>query len=343
MKAAIVVTHGKVEVWDISQPEMGPYEALVKIEACGLCGTTDRHIVAGHQPHHPANQYPAILGHEGVGRVISVGDKVRKFKVGDRVTRPISLWPGTQRDGLYSAWGGFAEFGIVRDTTVAGGPEREYNSARQHVVSPKLALEDAVAAISISEVGSWMEKLGNIAGKDVVIGGAGFAACVMCQCAKAGKAKHIIVVGRSVPKFEWARRNGATETVLFDDKTKGAIREITGAKGADLFLDAAGHQAVFEAGLSYLKPGGVAAIYGAPDGFAYRLPLGAVGGDFEVKFYNPADDAFFEETCTRMLNGQLDASRIRTHVWDGLESVATALEEQGAGKVLKGMVKISEG
>jgi threonine dehydrogenase-like Zn-dependent dehydrogenase len=340
MKAVIVPTHGKVEVRNIAEPVPGPYEALVKIEACGLCGTTDRHIVEGHQCHHPADWYPAILGHESVGRVVKVGDKVRKFKVGDRVTRPVSLWPGMQRDGLYSGWGGMAEYGLVRDTSAPGAPAPDYHSSRQHIVPPELSLEDAVVAISIAEVASWMEKLGDLKNRGIVIGGSGFAACVMCQCARDKGASHIIVLGRSPQKFAWAKNNGATHAVLLDAKTKAAVHEITD-QGADWFLDAAGHQSVFEAGLDCLRPGGHAAVYGAPDGFAYRVPLGAAGGDFEVKFCLPADDVFFPEACARLLSGRLDATRIRTHVWHGLESVSQALEEQRAGQVLKGVVIIA--
>ncbi|MDP0496767.1 MAG: zinc-binding dehydrogenase [Verrucomicrobiota bacterium JB024] len=341
MKAAVIVSHGQVEIQDIAPPKPGPYEALVKIEACGLCGTTDRHIVDGHQAHHPADWYPAVLGHEAVGTVIEVGDKVRKFAPGDRVTRPVAIWPGTQREGLFSAWGGFAEYGIVRDDSVPGGPEEDYTSARQQVLPSALSVEDAVAAISLAEVASWSEKLGKLDGQTVVIGGTGFAACVMAQCARTQGAAKIIAFGRSPKKFDWVRRNGATHTLTFDAELSAAVREINGGLGADWFLDAAGHQQVFEAGLKCLRPGGSAAIYGAPDGFAYTLPLGAVGGDFCVKYLSPTDDSFMLEACQRILDGRLDAAAVRTHIWDGLESLNQALKEQAAGEVLKGMVRIS--
>ncbi|MBE2202868.1 MAG: zinc-binding dehydrogenase [Chthoniobacterales bacterium] len=342
MKAAVVVTPGTVEVREIFLPEPGPFEALVRIEACGLCGTTDRHIVAGHMAHHPADWYPAILGHEAVGRVIQVGEKVRKFRVGDRVTRPSALWPGTHRDGLYSAWGGFAEFGIVRDSTPSGAPESDYQSSRQHVVPEGLSLEDAVAAISFSEVASWMEKLGDIRGASLLIGGTGFAACVMCQCAQSKGAGQIIVVGRNPGKLEWARKNGATHVIPLEKLTKPLLQDITSSQGVDWFLDAAGHQAVFETGLAHLKAGGKAAIYGAPDGFSYTLPLGKVGGDFEVKMLFPADDAFFDQTARLMSEGHLKASLVRTHVWHGLNALPRALEEQAAGHVLKGVLLLDE-
>jgi threonine dehydrogenase-like Zn-dependent dehydrogenase len=336
MKAAIIVVHGQIEIREIPAPEPAPNEALVKIEACGLCGTTDRHIVEGRQAHHPAAWYPAVLGHESVGTVIQTGAEVRKFRVGDRVTRPVAIWPGTRAGDLYSAWGGFAEYGIVRDTH----GEADYTADRQHVVPPDLTLEDAVLAISISEVASWMEKLGDLCGRTIVIGGTGFAANVMCQSARAKGARNIIAVGRNPAKFGWVLRNGATHALGFTAKTPEEIRAINGGTGADWFLDAAGHQAVFEAGLGWLRPGGQAAIYGAPEGFSYRLPLGVAGGDFSVHYLAPNDDVFFGETCRRILTGEINPRSIQTHIWKSLDALPQALEEQVAGEVLKGVVLI---
>jgi len=318
MKAVVVVSPGVVEIREISQPVPREDEALVRIEACGLCGTTDRHIVDGHQCHHQADWYPAVLGHESVGVVEAVGRAVKKFRVGDRVTRPLAIWPGTRRDGLWSAWGGFAEYGLVRDST-----DPDYNAARQNVVPPDLSVEDAVAAISYAEVASWAEKLGDLTGQIILIGGTGFAACVMCQCVAASRARLIIAMGRSPKKFPWALQNGGA--------------------GVDWFLDAAGHQTVFERGLQGLKPGGKAAIYGAPDGFAYRLPLGAArGNDFSVHYLSPRDDAYFGETCRRIKTKSLRTDLTQTHVWHGLESLPTALAAQRAGEVLKGVVRLTD-
>ena len=341
MKAAVVVSPDHLEIREVARPEPSPYEALVKIEACGLCGTTDRHIVEGRQAHHPADWYPAILGHESLGRVLAVGPEVRKFRVGDRVTRPVAIWPGQQRDGLYSAWGGFAEYGIVREGGLPGGPEADYNTARQHVVPEFLSVEDAVLAISVSEVASWMNKLGDLSEKSVAIGGAGFAACVMAQCARAAGAKSIIGVARRPEALVRLRQNGATHEVPFGLDSASLIRVLLSAPGADWFLDAAGSQEVFEKGLTWLKPGGQAAIYGAPEGFSYRLPLGAVGGDFAVHYLAPADDIYFQQACEAIRDHKIDPSLLRSHVWESLEDLPRALTEQKSGQVLKGLVRIS--
>jgi len=342
MKAAVVVSHGVLELRDdILKPVPGPREALVRVEACGLCGTTDRHIVEGRQAHHPADQYPAVLGHEAVGTVTEVGAEVTRFKIGDRVTRPCSIWPGTKSGPYFSAWGGFAEYGIVREPA-AGQPD-DYQTARQQVVPPGLSVEDAVLAISVAEVAGWMQKVaakaGGLDGRSVVIGGSGFAACVMAQCAAAAGCQTIIAVGRNPQKLEKMRENGATHSLEFGARLPSEVRDLTGG-GADLFLDAAGHQDVFAAGLQCLCNGGEAAIYGAPEGFSYAMHLGAVGGDFSVHYFTPPDDTFFPEACRRIGDGTIKASLLRSHVWNGLESLPQALQEQSAGEVLKGLITI---
>lgn len=340
MKAVVVTKPGVIEIQDIPLPQIGPREALVRIEACGLCGTTDRHIVEGRQAHHPADAYPAVLGHESVGTVVEIGREVRSFRLGDRVTRPVAIWPGTTRYGLHSAWGGFAEFGIVRDC--GSNEELDYTARRQHRVPEELSLEEAVAAVSFSEVSSWMEKLGSLEGKIILIGGTGFAACVMTQVARSKRAGQIIAFGKTKAKFARVLENGANEVLMLRAGMTEEIRDRTHGQMADWFLDAAGHPEVFEAGLRALKVGGNAAIYGAPEGFSYRLPLGSCGGDFSVHYLIPQDDLFFQQTCQQIRRGALRTSSVITHKWHGLESLPGALADQKEGRVLKGMVVICE-
>jgi NADPH:quinone reductase-like Zn-dependent oxidoreductase len=97
-----------------------------------------------------------------VGRVVQVGNKVRKFKVGDRVTRPIYVPP--QGESVNSAMGGFAEYGIVTDAQALADDGdasllEDYNALRQIVVPPHLSTRDAALCISLSETASVLRHL----------------------------------------------------------------------------------------------------------------------------------------------------------------------------------------
>lgn len=83
MKSIIVSAPGVLELRDIEIPVINPYQALVKTEMVALCNATDSKLLAGHFPGVDA--YPLALGHENAGIVVAVGEKVRNFRVGDRV------------------------------------------------------------------------------------------------------------------------------------------------------------------------------------------------------------------------------------------------------------------
>lgn len=131
---------------------------MVKILACGICSTTDSELIRGTQPYH--DHYPCVLGHEAIGEIVEIGAGVTNFKPGDWVTRPTALFPGTMRDGLSSAWGGFAQLGVVRDQAAmcAAGDHSmgsDYTALRQNVVPREMGLQAAVLSIALAETLSW--------------------------------------------------------------------------------------------------------------------------------------------------------------------------------------------
>ena len=339
MKAGIVVEPGKVEIQDIPLPEPGPGEALVKIEVCGLCGTTDRHLVEGIQAHHPRESYPAVLGHESVGTVQEVGKDVTSFKPGDRVTRVAAIYPGEARDGYFSAWGGFAEYGIVRDPAIQ--PEEDWTAMRHMQPPTDLDPFDASLAISLSALGSWCWKVGALGGKSIAVGGTGLAGYAICMYAKLAGASPVIALGRRDERIELAKRFGADAGVnITKEDPAEAVRALCGGQGADYFAEATGADAMFVAGLKALRPNGQAVTYGAPEKFIYTLDMKGAPGDFAVRIVGPEEHKAYDWVCGLMQSGRIDTSLFRSHVWDGLDSLPTALDEQASGRVIKGFVKI---
>src|SRR5262249_34945073 len=135
MKAAIVKEPGRLVVEEVPDPKLGPYDVLCRQLYGATCVGTDLHIINNQFPW-PV-KYPTLLGHESVGRVVKVGEKVRYFKAGDVIARVCNLDP--LNDELTSTWGGFAEFGLARDHRAMqedGRPQSEWNRDRVNQIIP---------------------------------------------------------------------------------------------------------------------------------------------------------------------------------------------------------------
>ncbi len=212
MKALVVPEAKRLDWVDIAQPEPGPYDALVKIDCCGICNSTDAKLIDGQMFWAPP--FPFVLGHESTGTVVELGARVKNYRVGDRVNRPLAFWPQT-REGLNIAMGGFAEFGIVRDgaAMAADGDvslQDDYNVLRQRVVNPALSAKEAALSISLAETASVLRSFPNLRGKTIAVlgtGVAGYAFMLWCKFAGA----YVVAVGRREERLELAKETfGAT-------------------------------------------------------------------------------------------------------------------------------------
>src|SRR3989344_2307544 len=129
MKAAVVKAKGNVVIDEIPEPVVGEYDALCTVLATSVCNGTDNNIVNGDLYYHV--KFPVILGHEGIGKVIAPGKKVRHLKVGDLVSRVFQKLPADS--GYQILYGAFAERAIVTDWQAMkedGLPELEYGKFR---------------------------------------------------------------------------------------------------------------------------------------------------------------------------------------------------------------------
>lgn len=343
MKALVVSSPGQLELRDIPAPQPGPYDALVRILACGVCATTDRELIKGRQPYH--KDYPAVLGHEAIGEVVEVGAKVRTFKVGDRVTRPVAIWPGTSRDGLASAWGGLAEYGIVRDrlamaTSGDASLLHDYTAVRQQVVPAGTALPHAVLAISLAETASWFRYVPPVAGKTVCVSGTGIAGLGIVLWSLLGGAARIIVLGRRDERLKLACEIGATAGLNVNTTSNVAVRlrELNDGRAADFFFDAVGEPGQVETGLSLIGDGGVIAIYGVPEGQAYAaLDFSAGPGHVSILRPPAEEHRAYHWVCDLLKRELIPAGKLLTHSWP-LSDYAKAY---GNGKdVVKGWIQI---
>ena len=125
MKSYVVYDNGVCGIVnDMPMPHYGEYDALVKIESCGVCNGTDTKII--HRQFKGIDTYPVVLGHEGVGRVVAKGQKVTNFEIGDLVLMP--YWSDVP-EGYTSGWGTYSEYNIVTDALAMGAIAKNYSAS----------------------------------------------------------------------------------------------------------------------------------------------------------------------------------------------------------------------
>ena len=294
MKAVVLQAPGDLAVREIAMPEMGRYQALVRMVAAGVCSATDRKLFRAEPPFAP--DYPSVLGHEAVGCVIELGEGVGKFAIGDRVLRPCAVYPGMRHDGVGSSWGGFAEYGLVTDHE-AWLLENPSNPAvvpgyakMQQKVPEWLDDESATLLITWKETYSVLRDAGDLAGQAVSILGDGAVGLSFAYWARFLGASSIEVVGKRDFRLERALRLGADSVVRI-------TREGTysGGRDFDVVVDTIGNDESVARSLPRLRDYGQILVYGIGSTFETRFDrsLGPVRWSYVQA--NPNEAAVHDE------------------------------------------------
>ncbi|MGW0706125.1 S-(hydroxymethyl)mycothiol dehydrogenase [Streptomyces sp. NPDC002643] len=335
-------------------PDPGPGEALVKIEACGVCHT-DLHYREGGI----SEDYPFLLGHEAAGVVESVGEGVTDVAPGDFVIlnwravcgqcraclrgrsqycfnthnakQKMTLLDGTELSPALGI-GAFAE-----KTLVAAGQCTKVDRAASPAAAGLLGcgvMAGIGAAINTGGVGR---------GDTVAVigcGGVGAAAVVGSHLAGAAK---VIAVDIDDRKLQTAAKLGATHTVNSKNADAvDAIRELTGGFGADVVIEAVGRPETYRQAFYARDLAGTVVLVGVPTPeMKLELPLLDVfgrGGSLKSSWYGdclPSRD--FPMLIGLYLQGRLDLDAFVTETI-ALDEVEKAFERMHGGDVLRSVV-----
>lgn len=338
-------------------PDPGPGEALVKVQACGVCHT-DLHYREGGIN----DEFPFLLGHEAAGIVEAVGDDVTDVTPGDYVilnwravcgdcrscnrgkpqycfnthnaTQKMTLADGTELSPALGI-GAFAE-----KTLVAAGQCTKVDPAASPAAAGLLGcgvMAGIGAAINTGEVGR---------GDSVAVigcGGVGDAAICGSELAGAGT---IIAVDVDDTKLEWAKGFGATHTInAGKEDVVERIRELTDGNGADVVIDAVGIPATYEQAFNARDLAGTVVLVGVPHPDAkIELPLIDVfgrGGQLKSSWYGdclPSRD--FPMLIDLYLQNRLNLDGFVSETI-GLADVEEAFHKMERGEVLRSVVEIA--
>lgn len=290
MKALRLESIGNLFVREVEKPEPGPDELLVRVEACGICGT-DRHLFLGEFPSRP----PVTIGHEFAGIVEAMGADVTGFAVGDRITGDpniscgrcpqctagrVNLCRNLQAIGIHRN-GGLAEYVIVPHKQAFALP-LSLNPLHGAFCEP---LACCLHGIDMAEIK---------AGSSVVVLGGGVIGLLTVQLARLAGATTVILSTRQEAKRQLAEELGATNTV--DPSSSDIIEAITSAaglvpSGVDVVIECAGVPETMQQSTRLAKAGGTVVILGVmPQGAKVEIePFDILFRELRVlgSFINP--------------------------------------------------------
>ncbi|MET0448201.1 MAG: NAD(P)-dependent alcohol dehydrogenase [Aeromicrobium sp.] len=283
---------------DVVLDDIAPTEILVKVVATGLCHT-DLAVVHGHIP----SGFPVVLGHEGAGIVVQVGENVGEFSVGDHVAASFASCGHcanclTGREAyclnfMPLNFGGVREDGTgtiatTEGETINGSFFGQSSFATHAIISARNAVKipDDVPLELVGPLGCGIQTgAGTVlnslkvpAGSSVIVSGTGAVGLSAIMAAKVAGATTIIAVDVIDERLDFAKKLGATHTVngRTEDVT-ATIMEITAGLGAAYAVDTTAVPAVIENVVNATQFGAVIALVGVgrPDAV---LPLGLVTG-----------------------------------------------------------------
>lgn len=336
MKAVVYHEPRNYEVLEIPKPEVKSNQVLIKVYSCGIC-RTDAHIHEGDF----ISRFPLTPGHEFAGVIVEVGDAVKGFAVGDRVTADNTV---TCDDCYYcrkalplfcenfyslgcNGPGGFAEYVVV-------------NSDKVFHISDNLTFDQACFSEPLACAIHGMDVIDVHCGDDVLIFGSGPTGILLTQLIKYGGAANVVVCAPSQEKLDLIEKNGYAKTVLMDkndySKHTKILKEMF-PKGFDIVVDATGVPKVLEQCFNFPKQAGKIVVYGvaASDDTITVKPYQIFNSELKV-LGSFAQVHCFDRAVKYLESGIIKVDDLATHHFD-LKDFDKAMDQMLHGK---GQLKI---
>jgi L-iditol 2-dehydrogenase len=265
MKALLLTDYKKLSVTDMPVPDVGDDEVLVRVRACGICGSD----IHGYDGSTGRRIPPLVMGHEAAGVIERVGSAVESFKAGDRVTFDSTVSCGKCRFcregqinlcdnrtvlgvscGDYRRHGAFAEYVSV--------PARILYKLPDNLPFERAALIEAVS-IAVHAVGRHVPTPEDT----VVVVGSGMIGVLVIQVLKDSGCRNIIAVDVDNDKLALAMRLGAVRGLNpKEGDVPTAVRAVTHGNGADVSFEVVGHSDTVLTAIRSLRKGGTVVLIG---------------------------------------------------------------------------------
>jgi len=274
MKVLLLSEYRHLEITDAATPTLGSDEVLIRVAACGICGSD----VHGYDGSSGRRIPPIVMGHEAAGTLAAIGSGVSGLAPGDRVTFDSTIYCGgcpsclrgdinlcDRRQVLgvscaeYRRAGAFAEYVAV--------PARIVHRLPESISFPEAAMLEAVAvALHAVSLG------GALVGSTTLVIGAGTIGLLVLQALRVAGAQRVLVADIDATRLNLAKELGATETLDAKADLVSRVMNSTGSSGADVAVEAVGRTETVQCAIDSVRKGGTVILLGniAPE---VTLPL----------------------------------------------------------------------
>lgn len=335
-----------IRVADLDVPQVGPEDILLKVDTCGLCNSEVKLAVRGH-PLLDHITPPLVLGHEFCGKVIAIGEGVKRYHTGERYV-VMSLVPcGTCdqcRKGRLNLCrnygqslltpGGFAPYVLVPG-----------NRLDRRLFRAPDGLDDQTAALAepLSCAINGIERADLSPGDSIAILGAGFMGLLLTRLAHFSGASRIISIDKYPRRLEVARAFGATDTINFENVTdpRAQVLKILGGRGPDVTIEATGNPTAYEQAVAMVnaKGGRVVFFGGVPKNATITIDPNKIHyGEVEITGSSSSLPIHVEKALSFLAAGKIDTTLLITHHMSSLD-LAEAIEMAVNKTAIKIMLK----
>jgi L-iditol 2-dehydrogenase len=267
MKALVLHGIGDLRVDDVPEPEAGPGQVKVRVQAVGVCGS-DVHYYTHGRIGDQVVEKPIIVGHEGAGEIVELGEGVEGLSAGQRVAIEPALscgrceWCLTGKPNVCPN---------VRfcSTPPIDGLMCEFAVLAAHQCEPipdALSWEEAAMLEPLQISVHAANLIGTVPGETAAVVGAGCIGLGCMEMAKVGGAARILVTDKLDYRLDLARRLGADETVnVSDEDPAEAVQRLTDGRGADLVFECTNRCAGAPQAYDLSAIGGRVCLVGIPE------------------------------------------------------------------------------
>ena len=265
MKALLLTEYKKLEVTEMDEPEIGPEDLLVRVRACGICGSD----IHGYDGSSGRRIPPLVMGHEAAGVVAAVGSNVTQFREGDRVTFDSTVSCGKCfycRRGDINLCDNRKVLGVSCGEYRRHGAFAEFVSVPQHIcyrLPESLPFEHAAMIEAVSIAVHAANRTPIALGDTAVVVGSGMIGLLVIQALRLAGCATVIAVDLDESRLQKAKSLGASLLLKADAvNVPDEVRKATGGRGADVSLEVVGATASIRTAIESTRKGGSVTLVG---------------------------------------------------------------------------------